>query len=76
MAVAFVVAADGTIEPRVITTGLADWDNTQVVRGLEEGENVAVVGAAQLMATQQAFLQRIRGGSSLFGGGGRGGRGR
>jgi HlyD family secretion protein len=69
-AVVFVVAADGAIEPRVVVTGLADWDNTQIIRGLEEGEQVAVVGAAQLQATQQQFINRIRGRSNLFGGGG------
>lgn len=74
--VVFVVAADGSIEPRVVTTGLSDWDNTQVLRGVEEGEEVAVVGAAQLQASQQAFIDRIRGGSRLFGGNTRGGRGR
>jgi HlyD family secretion protein len=69
-AVVFVVSADGTIEPRVVTTGLADWDNTQIMRGMEEGEEVAVVGAAQLMASQQEFINRIRGRSNLFGSGG------
>jgi len=60
----------------VITTGLADWDNTQVIRGVEEGEQIAVVGAAQLQASQAEMLNRIRGRSSVFGGSTRGGRGR
>ena len=55
--------------------GLNDWDFTEVVSGLEEGEELAVIGAAQLRATQDAFLERIRSRSSTpFGGGGRGGR--
>ena len=54
--------------------GLNDWDVTQIVSGVEEGEAVALIGAAQLRATQEAFLERIRSRTALFGGGG-GGRG-
>ena len=77
-AITFVVSADGTIEPRPILIGLNDWDNTEVVAGLEEGEEVALIGAAQLQAQQQEFIDRMRermGGGSPFGGGApRGGR--
>jgi HlyD family secretion protein len=59
-AVVFVVAGDGTIEPRPVLTGLSDWDFTQVVAGLAAGEQVAQIGAAQLQASQDAFLDRIR----------------
>jgi HlyD family secretion protein len=68
------MAQDGTIEPRAVMIGLNDWDFTQVVTGVEEGEQVALIGAAQLRATQDAFLERIRSRSSPFGGGGRGPR--
>ena len=69
-AVVFVMTQDGTIEPRAVMIGLNDWDFTQVVSGVEEGEQVALIGAAQLRATQDAFLERIRSRSSPFGGGG------
>ena len=65
-------------EPRAVQIGLGDWDNTQVVSGLEEGETLVIVGAAQLQAQQDAFLQQMRsrmGGGSPFGGGGSPGRG-
>ena len=78
-AVVFVMMQDGTIEPRAVMIGLNDWDYTQVVIGVEEGEQVALIGAAQLRATQDAFLERIRSRTSPFGGGGPGsggGRGR
>ena len=52
--------ADGTLEPRPVRIGLSDWDYVQVVQGLEEGDEVAVIGAAQLQAQQDEFLQRIR----------------
>ena len=71
-AVVFVMAPSGTIEPRAVMIGLNDWDFTQVVVGLEEGEQVALIGAAQLRASQDAFLERIRSRSSPFGGGGPG----
>lgn len=76
-AITFVVSADGTIEPRPILIGVNDWDNTEVVAGLEEGEEVALIGAAQLQAQQQEFIDRMRermGGSPFGGGTPRGGR--
>ena len=59
----------GVIEPRSIMIGLNDWDVTEVVSGLEEGEQILIVGAAQLRAQQDEFLNRIRSNSSPFGGG-------
>jgi HlyD family secretion protein len=49
---------------------LNDWDHTQVVSGLEGDERLAVIGAAQLQAQQQEFLNRVRerSGGSPFGG--------
>jgi HlyD family secretion protein len=77
-AVVFVMGPDSIPEPRMIQVGLNDWDNTQVVSGLTGDETIIVVGAAQLQAQQQAFLERMRSrmGSSPFGGGGPGPRGR
>jgi HlyD family secretion protein len=77
-AVVFVMGADSIPEPRTIQVGLNDWDNTQVVSGLQGDEILIVVGAAQLQAQQQEWLNNIRsrmGGGSPFGGGGMGGRG-
>ncbi len=76
-AITFVVSADGAIEPRPILIGVNDWDNTEVLVGLEEGEEVALIGAAQLQAQQQEFIDRMRermGGSPFGGGTPRGGR--
>lgn len=64
-AVVFVLNAEGTPEPRRITIGLADWDNTQVVDGLTGDEQIVVVGAAQLRAQQEEAAERMR---SRFGG--------
>ena len=76
MAIAFVVAEDGSVEPRPIQLGIGDWDQTAVMSGLDEGEQVAIIGAAQLQAQQQEFLNRMRerAGGGPFGGGGPGRR--
>jgi HlyD family secretion protein len=54
------MSEQGEPELRMVRVGINDWDHTQVVSGLEEGETLAVVGAAQLQAQQQEFLDRIR----------------
>jgi HlyD family secretion protein len=81
-AAVFVLGADGTPQPRLVQMGLGDWDNTQIVSGVEEGEELVIVTAAQLQAQQDAFLEQMRGrmsGQNPFGGGvavpGRGGGG-
>ena len=77
-AVVFVMGADSIPKPRLVQMGLNDWDHTQIVMGVEAGDVLVVVGAAQLMAQQQQFLDRMqsRMGGNLFGGGmGRGGGG-
>jgi HlyD family secretion protein len=72
--VVFVLNAQGTPEPRAVQIGIFDYDFTQVVSGLDEGDRVALLGAAQLQAQSQEFLNRIRqGAGGGFGGGGFGG---
>ena len=59
-AIVFVEGADEKLEARAILLGVNDWDRTEVLIGLEEGERIAVVGAAQLQARQQEWVQQIR----------------
>lgn len=67
-AVAFVMLADGTLEMRPVLMGVNDWDHTEILAGLEEGEQVALIGAAQLQARQQEMMNRMRGmGGGMFG---------
>ena len=78
-AVVFLIEEDGTIEPRMVMIGLTDWDNTLVVSGLDEGDEVALIGLAQLQAQREAYLERMRsrGGNPFgMGRGMRGGMGR
>ena len=70
-AVVFVVEEGGTLEPRAVMIGLTDWDRTEVVSGLDEGDRVALIGLAQLQAQREEFMERIRSrGSNPFGRGG------
>ena len=34
--------ADGTLEERVVTTGLANWDRTELTSGLNEGDQIVM----------------------------------
>ena len=60
-AVAFVVDEMGNIEPRPVVMGVSDWDYAEILAGLEEGEQLALIGAAQLQARQQEQMERMRG---------------
>ena len=59
-AVVFVIDDAGNIEPRAIVIGLSDWDYVEVLAGLQEGEQLALIGAAQLQARQQARVEAMR----------------
>jgi len=49
-----VVSPDGTTTERAITTGISDWQYTEVTKGLSEGEQVVVPqGTATTPATEQ-----------------------
>jgi HlyD family secretion protein len=88
MQIAFVKKND-EYAPRPIRTGISDFEFTEVVSGLELGEQVALVGVAVLQAQRDAQQARIRagqggglqqttpaaGGAAAGGGGGGGRRG-
>jgi HlyD family secretion protein len=54
-----------------VMLGLNDWDKTQVVSGLEAGEEVVLMSVAQLRQQQEEIMNRIRERSSPIPGGGR-----
>jgi HlyD family secretion protein len=60
-AVAFVMLPDSTLEIRPVLMGVNDWDNTEILAGLEEGELVALIGVAQLLAEQEDMRNRMMG---------------
>lgn len=87
---ALVYVASGTsFVPRVVRVGMSDLDYTEVVSGLQEGEQVLLLTALAMQASRDSALARMRRGtgSGMPGmpgatpggaggpGGGRGGRG-
>jgi len=80
--VVFVKTATG-IEPRLVRLGLSDFDYSEVLSGVSEGEQVVLLGITQAQASrsqqQSQFRQRVGtmpGGIGAGGGGGGGGGGR
>lgn len=47
-----VVLPDGTFEERAIETGVSDWQNTEVISGLSEGEEVEVTLTSSTGSTE------------------------
>jgi HlyD family secretion protein len=74
--VVFVSGPNG-IEPRVVRLGLTNFDYAEVLDGVKEGEQVALLSVAELLAKrrqdQSALRQRMSGGMPGVGGGGGGG---
>jgi HlyD family secretion protein len=85
---ALVYVASGTsFVPRVVRVGMSDLDYTEIVSGLQEGENVLLMTALVMQASRDSAMQRMRarsggmpgapgGGPPGGGPGGGGGRGR
>jgi len=48
-----VVLSDGTIEDRLVTTGISDWQYTEIVEGLNEGDSVVVPEGTTTTSTIQ-----------------------
>ena len=61
--------ASGLLDLKPVMIGLSDFDHTQIVRGLDEGEEIVAVPTS--LIAQQEFLDRIRSRSGLPGIGGR-----
>jgi HlyD family secretion protein len=75
MAVVFVRDAAGVVKPRTVTIGVNDWDYTEVVRGIEEGEQVMLMSVARLQQQQQQMVDRMRTNAGGFPGATTGGPG-
>jgi len=72
-----------TWEPKSVRLGVANYDYTEVIDGLAEGDKVAMLSVAALQAKRQEQNDRMKsmtgsplgGGAAAGGGGGRGGPG-
>ena len=74
------VAENGTFKPRVVMLGAGNFDYTEVVSGLQEGDKVAMLASAALQAQRMQQNDRMRQGMGVPGltgnpGAGRGGAG-
>ncbi len=49
--------------PRVVRVGISDFDNTEILNGLQQGEQVALLGAAVLQAQREQVQARVRAGT-------------
>jgi HlyD family secretion protein len=54
------VADSGTFSPRVVRLGASNYDFTEVVSGLSEGERVALLAAATLQQRRQENVDRFQ----------------
>lgn len=54
------VADSGTYSPRVVRLGASNYDYTEVVSGLQEGERVALLAAATLQQRRQENVERFQ----------------
>lgn len=61
-----VMTANNTIEKRTIQTGLADWQNTEVTSGLNEGDKIVVTKGTST-TTSTSTQQRAPGGGIFLG---------
>jgi HlyD family secretion protein len=58
-AVVFVAAA-GTYTPKVVRLGIANFDYTEVISGLNEGDQVALLATAAIQAARDSSNARFR----------------
>jgi HlyD family secretion protein len=54
------VAANGTFAPKVVRLGAANFDYTEVLSGLEEGDQVALLATAAIQAARDSSNARFR----------------
>lgn len=57
--IVFVPGTNGP-EPRMVMLGVNDWDNTEVISGIEPGDKVFLMTAARLQQQQRDMQDRVR----------------
>jgi HlyD family secretion protein len=55
------VSENGVYKPRIVRLGVANFDYTEVLGGLKEGDQVALLAAAAMQAKREEQNNRIRG---------------
>lgn len=77
--VVFVQKPDGSFDRVMIAAGLRNWENTEVLSGLSEGQKVALLPSASQLRQSAEFrerMQRMRAMPGMGGGSGSGSGGR
>ena len=54
---------DGKYTPRIIRAGISDFDYTEILNGVQQGEQVALLGPAVLQAQREQVQARVRAGT-------------
>jgi HlyD family secretion protein len=54
------VRGETGVEPRPVVLGINDWEHTEIIRGVEPGEEVVLISVARLQQQQQDMLNRMR----------------
>ena len=57
------VKTGGTYSPRVVRVGVSDFDYTEILSGVQQGEQVALLGPAVLQAQRDQLQARVRAGT-------------
>src|SRR6185503_2117176 len=57
------VKKDDKYTPRVVRLGISDFDYTEVMSGVQQGEQVALLGPAVLQAQREQLQSRVRAGA-------------
>jgi len=52
-----------TYSPRVVRVGVSDFDYTEILNGVQQGEQVALLGPAVLEAQREQVQARVRAGT-------------
>jgi HlyD family secretion protein len=52
-----------TYSPRVVRVGISDFDYTEILSGVQQGEMVALLGPAVLQAQREQLQNRVRAGA-------------
>ena len=60
----FVFVKQGsTYSPRVVRLGVSDFDYTEILSGVQQGQQVALLGPAVLQAQRDQLQARVRAGA-------------
>ncbi len=57
----FVMSAEGVLETRAVVAGARDWEFTEIIEGLVEGDMVVMLPSTALLEGQERIRNFVRG---------------